>query len=256
MNFRVIISKIIFRLNNLFLLNKFGKKNILFKGNKFLAHRSCKIKIHGSVSIKHSRIFLSENSSITIDKDSIIENADIFVNGHLSIGAESIINNGFSLRNSLINIEKGSLKIGSRNRIQNSFMIRFNGNVQIGNANNINTGSDIRCDEEVHIGSYNQISYNVLMWDTNTHNIYSATNRRALTDNYFPIFGYEYEKPQTKPITIGDDNWISRDVTILKGTEIHDKCIVGYGTIISNRIISSSSTVVPKIELNIFSNNL
>ena len=69
-------------------------------------------------------------------------------------------------------------------------------NVRIGNYNNINERSWLRADEQITIGDYNQISYNVMIWDTNTHNIYTPSKRRELTEKYYPFFGYEYESLQ------------------------------------------------------------
>ena len=45
----------------------------------------------------------------------------------------------------------------------------------------------LRADEQITIGDYNQISYNVMIWDTNTHNIYTPSKRRELTEKYYPF---------------------------------------------------------------------
>lgn len=61
----------------------------------------------------------------------------------------------------------------------NRFWIRYNANVRIGNYNNINERSWLRADEQITIGDYNQISYNVMIWDTNTHNIYTPSKEES-----------------------------------------------------------------------------
>ena len=98
------------------------------------------------------------------------------------------------------------------------------------------------------IGDYNQISYNVMIWDTNTHNIYTPSKRRELTEKYYPFFGYEYEKPSTKPVKIGSDCWIAQNAAILKGTELEDEVIVGFCTILLGTSIPFGTTVVNKVE--------
>ena len=71
-----------------------------------------------------------------------------------------------------------------------------------------------------------------------------------------PVYGYEFEKPKTKPVIIGNDNWISKNTTLLKGTVIGNRCIVGYGTILSHVKISDNQTVVQSNDIKIFSNSI
>lgn len=234
---------------------KIGFKNFIINKNKIRLSTSSMIDIGSSVQIKNSNIYIHENSKLKIEEGVTIANANISVKGSLFIGRDTFINKGYLYRNLSINIE-GDLSIGQRNRIQSDFLIRYNGKVTIGNANNINPESEIRCDELIKIGNYNQISYKVMIWDTNTHNIYTAKKRRELTDVHYPVFGYEFEKPETKPVIIGDDCWLSKEVSILKGTELKDKCIVGLKTMILNKTIKVASTVVSNNELKIFNNKL
>ena len=126
--------------------------------------------------------------------------------------------------------------------------MRFRSDLKIGRYTNVNEGSEIRVDEKVTIGDFNQISYNVNIWDTNTHNIYPKDERRKIAVENYPIFGYEYEKPKTKAIKIGSDCWLGKEVTILKGVELGDNVIVGYRTILSNCKIEDSHKVFSKID--------
>ena len=148
----------------------------------------------------------------------------------------------------MLTVFNGSLDIGHHNRFMNRFWIRYNANVRIGNYNNINERSWLRADVQITIGDYNQISYNVMIWDTNTHNIYTPSKRRELTEKYYPFFGYEYEKPSTKPVKIGSDCWIAQNAAILKGTELEDEVIVGFCTILLGTSIPFGTTVVNKVE--------
>ena len=131
------------------------------------------------------------------------------------------------------------------------FWVRFGGVVNVGDYTNINDGSEVRCDESVNIGRYNQISYNVNIWDTNTHNIYPPEKRRNLTEKYWPYFGREIERPATKPVYIGDDCWIGENSAILKGTMLNKEVVVGYNTVIIGLSIDKGKKVVNAYNLRI-----
>lgn len=202
-----------------------------------------------NVSINNCRIIAVNGSVIEIANNVAIDNATIFVDsGKFVIGEHSIIRG--DLNPVLINIEKGETHIGHHSKVSaKRFWIRFGGILRIGNYTNINNGSEVRCDESISIGSYNQISYDINIWDTNTHNILPVEDRRRVAEEYFPYFGKETEKPITKPVIIGDDCWLGERVSILKGSIIGDEVIVGYNTTIPGKNIQSKSTVVSEISL-------
>ncbi len=231
------ISKVLCELNFKFLIFNSIVRN----------QKHSKILIAKNVKISNSNIFVTKGSTLFIDKGCNIKNLNLFVNGNVSIGKNNIIDNGYCISKSSISVN-GTLVIGDYNRIRSTIWIRFNGKLVIGSHNNINEESEIRCDESVTMGSYNQISYKCMIWDTNTHNIYSDEKRRELTDKFYPIFGYEYEKPKTKAIKIGDDCWIGREAALLKGVELKNSSIVGFRTTLSNCLIEKNKIVVSKRE--------
>lgn len=205
--------------------------------------------ISKSCRIKKSKIYIYPNASIEIGDNVHIENSEIHITkGSLIIEDNSIIRGSIYNKCNII-INDGHIKIGSHTKISNErIWVRFGGKLTIGDYTNINVGGEIRCDELIDIGSYNQISYDVNIWDTNTHNILPSNQRRNQTKKYFPYFGYEENKPKTAPIIIGDDCWIGEKVSILKGTMIEDEVIIGYNTTIINSTIPSKSTVVPIVD--------
>lgn len=76
-------------------------------------------------------------------------------------------------------MDNGSLVIGNHTKLAcQRFWIRFGGKCKIGNYTNINSGTEIRVDELVCIGDFCQISYNIRIWDTNTHCIYPSEKRK------------------------------------------------------------------------------
>ena len=217
-------------INRIFWLLKF-KYRFLFKGTSIRGNK---------------------NAVIIIEKNVKLNNVMI-VKGDVYIGKNNFIYSQNESERLYIDI-KGKLVIGSDNRLETNMRVRFNGGLSIGNYTNINTHSEIRCDEKVSIGDYNQISYNVVIWDTNTHNIYAASKRRELTETRG--IGFEFEKPKTKPIFIGHDCWVGRDVAILKGVTVQNKCIIGFRTLLSDTTLKENTTVVSNGELKTFENKI
>jgi acetyltransferase-like isoleucine patch superfamily enzyme len=219
---------------------------------KYLLTRSIVIlntscKIGNNVRITNSYIEVLKGSTLTIDDNCILANVRMVIKGNVTIGEGNIIDNAGMFKKLLVNIDHGSLIIGTRNRLQCEIKVRYGAILKVGDHNNINEGSEIRSDEKVTIGSFNQISYRCFIWDTNTHNIYPDAQRRELTTDHYPKFGFEFEKPKTLPILIGSDCWIGREVAILKGTTIGDSTIIGFRATLSNCIVENNTTVVPRI---------
>ncbi|WP_455668842.1 acyltransferase [Phocaeicola sp.] len=245
----------------------------LVNGSIVIVEPGSHILIGKNVLIKRSKIVVKDNYSLTVGDNSLIKNSTLAFysqNGHKDshIGSNYLFNkvqvqvygslkcgnwNIFEQHDNkpMMTNFNGQMIIDHHNRFTNRFWIRFNATVKIGSYNNINEDSWLRADESITIGNYNQISYNVMIWDTNTHNIYKPEKRRYLTEHYYPFFGYEEEKPITKPIIIGSDCWIAQNVTILKGTIIGDCSIVGFGTLLTQKEIPSSSKVINKQDINI-----
>lgn len=231
------------------------KWRYLFSGTYCRVCKGGKISIAGNVALKNSRIYVYSGGKLEISDNVLIDHCTISINhGVTTIGPGSILGKGH--RNCLMNVEKGELIIGSRSFIKaDRIWIRFGGRCSIGNFCNINEGSEIRCDSSVTIGDYNQISYKVNIWDTNTHSILKKEERRVITEEHFPYFGFEKEKPVTALVKIGDDCWIGQNATILKGSIIQDEVIVGYGCFIAGQTIPAKSTVVNDIQLKTWQRN-
>lgn len=243
------VEKVLNRLIWFFRLGaRFPFKNVLFKGS-----RDAIVEIGENVTIRNSTIEFSKNAKLTIAKNCIIENINMNVDGVVFIGQGTKLLS--SQKNNRANIfVNGSFICGDNNRLQTDIKVRFGGHLKLQDCNNINTGSEIRCDESITIGSYNRISYDVKIWDTNTHNIYDAQRRRELNQEIG--MGNEFEKPKTNPILIGDDCWIAKDTALLKGVKISDKCIIGYHTVLSNILIEENTTVVNDFKYKMFKNNM
>lgn len=203
--------------------------------------------IDKSAKIRNSRIIIGANSRLFIEECVEIDDCCLYIeNGSVHISKNSIIKGEKNHKVQII-VEYGMLSIGHHSKCScRRIWIRFGGNCTIGDYTNINNESEIRCDKKISIGSYCQISYNVKIWDTNTHSIISKIERRERTENYFPFFGKELDCPKVSPIHIGDDCWIGENCAIFKGTYINDECILGYGTFVMESTIPYKSRAVSK----------
>jgi len=219
------IQKIIFYILDI-------KYKYLLYGSIVRVQKGAYLQISNRVKIINSNIVVVRNSKLSIGDSSSFKNVNMVVEGEAEFGESNIIENGYV--NSKIDIGiNGKIKVGSYNRLRCKIMVRFGGSLTIGSYTNINEESEVRTDELVCIGSFNQISYKCMIWDTNTHSIYQYEKRRSLAIDNYPMFGFEYEKPKTSPVNIGDDCWIGREAAILKGTNIGNRCIIGFRTVIN-----------------------
>ena len=239
------------------------KRSVVVKknGSKVVLAPSVKIKrssirfrkgsdttIGEGVKISDSVIILENGAKLIVGKGVSLDKVRITVkNGTLVIGHHSIVEGGYSTVPVPISVT-GEAYIGHHNRIRGKIKVQYGGVFSTGEYTNINEECEIRCDQKIEIGDFVRISYKCIIWDTNTHNLYSNERRRELVKSKFPVFGYEFEKPKTKPIYIGNDCWIGREAAILKGSRLNANVIVGYRTVISNLEVEENTTIVSKIQ--------
>lgn len=206
------------------------------------------------ITIKKSTIYVDYNSTIILHEGVRLEGIGLWVTngGRVEIGAHSFLERSSNATKPEYIVNSGVLRVADHTKLAcQRLWIRFGGSIEVGQYTNVNPGSEIRADEKVIIGSYCQLSYNLRIWDTNTHCIYSPEKRNRLTRDYFPRFGYEYERPRTAPVVIGDGTWIGERASILKGTTLDENVIVGYNTTVAGKHIPRQKTVVQGIELKI-----
>lgn len=225
---------------------KYSKLKYLLHQSVVTAEAGAVVNIAENTKIINSHIVILKGGRLEIAGNCTLRNIKMIVDGVVTIGSHNTIENGRVPMKEIININKGTLIIGHHNRLRLKMIVRFGGILTIGDYNNINEESEIRADESVSIGSFNQISYKCMIWDTNTHNIYSDEKRRELTIKHFPTYGFEYERPKTSPVSIGDDCWIGREAALLKGTVVKNSSIVGFKAVLVNSIIEERMTVVSK----------
>lgn len=210
------------------------------------------IIIASSARLRNVKVYVYPGATLNIGNDCILDNVIISVmKGKVVIGNYSQII-GKKYEPTQIIIDNGKFEVADHSKICGKRVwVRFGGRLSVGKYTNVNDGSEIRCDEGVSIGDYNQISYNVRIWDTNTHSILPPNERRRIAEEKFPYFGFEETRPKTAPVTIGNDCWIGENVTILKGSQVGDGSIIGFGTLISGELIPDNTTAVCHRDLSI-----
>lgn len=205
-----------------------------------------------SVSIRNSTVYVDDSSTLILHAHVRLEGIGLWVtNGAtVEVGEYSFIERGRNAAPPEYIVNSGSLRVADHTKLScQRLWVRFGGDLTIGQYTNVNAGSEIRCDESVTIGNYCMCSYNLRIGDTNTHNIYPPEHRQQLTRERFPAFGYEYERPKSAPVIIGDGAWIGERASILKGTVLGQNVIVGYATILTGKQIPSGKTVVQKLDI-------
>ena len=213
------------------IINKIREPRWLYRlqGGSKVRVQGC-MEVSSGVVIKNALIFIDRNSKLILHEGVRLEGIGLWVTngGCVEIGAQSFFERGNNAIRPEYIINSGTLKVADHTKLAcQRLWIRYGGSIEVGQYTNVNAGSEIRADESVSIGSYCQLSYNLRIWDTNTHCIYSPEIRRKLTRNHFPSFGYEYERPRTAPVIIGDGVWIGERASIMKGTTLGECVIVG-----------------------------
>lgn len=233
------------------------KWKYLLGGSIVYIGKNSTLAVGKGASIKHSKIHLDNCSKMVIGKGVHIDNTIFAVNsGDVSIGDNSYFSNGEMPVKQRIIVNKGKISYGKFNRIRTELTwVRFGGCFSLGNYVNINEYSEIRCDETISIGNYVGISYHVIIWDTNTHELESKELRRQRWEKQY-LKRDVMIKPKTKAVTIGDDTWIGRNVSILKGTTIGNCSICGMGVVLSAKEIPDNTTIVPNYSYKVFNNKM
>ena len=229
----------------------------LIFGSYIYTESGSTLVIGKNVRIRKTKIHLQKGSTLIIgDNVSIINTVMALSNSQVSIGDNSILYKGDMPQKFKFTVSNSQVIIGKYNRIRaQRFWIRFGGKLECGDYINVNEYSEIRCDEYVKIGDFVGISYNVRIWDTNTHEFEPMEQRRKRWMEQY-IKRDVSVKPNTKPVIIGSDTWIGEHSAILKGTMLGNGCIVGYGTTLSNACIKDRITVLNQIEIRKIPNKL
>ncbi|MFN3019483.1 acyltransferase [Chryseobacterium sp. TY3] len=164
---------------------------------------------------KFRKIALYKNSYINIHSVS-----NISINKRLSFNAKWANNDP---KKSFLIMREGAILIVDHFAIYSGANISVNENaiLKLGTGY-INHNVNIACFNSIEIGTDTVISENVVIRDSDNHEILSSSHK--ITD----------------PIKIGNHVWIGTNVVILKGVTIGDGCIIAAGSVVNKDIPTKS----------------
>lgn len=118
------------------------------------------------------------------------------------------------------------IKIGKNNRFRKrlKIIIEKDGVLEIGNNNFFNSDCSITCLEKITIGDNNLFGENVKIYD----HIHVFNKSEENLRNKFI----------TKPICIGNNNWICTNVVLLKNSKMNNRNVIGANVVFDGQIDS------------------
>jgi acetyltransferase-like isoleucine patch superfamily enzyme len=126
---------------------------------------------------------------------------------------------------------KGRIELGERCRINGKINIYFSNHyvelpvVKFGDNCSLGHMLTLTVAEQITIGSHVRIGSFVGISDADGHPMDKISRRTQ-----------PFPKKAIKPVTIGDDVWVGRNVIILKGVHIGEGAIIGAGSIVTKDV--------------------
>lgn len=185
-------------------------------------------------------IFIFKHTKLSEMQGNVIVNGKMKMGrvkiGQYAVGTLDISYNRTIWQNNGTVVFKGKAHIGSGSKLS----ITNGGVLVFGNDFCVTGGSQIICSKEIVFGKENLLSWDILIMDTDFHNIINAD-------------GKIINSP--KPIKIGDRVWIGCRTLILKGVNINNDVVVGAGSKITKDIITTNC-IVAGTNNNVIKNNI
>ncbi|WP_458463718.1 sugar O-acetyltransferase [Paenibacillus sp.] len=125
-------------------------------------------------------------------------------------------------------------EIGEGGFMQGPIFFHYGVHTRIGDHFFANYNLTIQDDAQVTIGDYTSFGPNVTIV-TPIHPMI-ASERRQMMDQNGDVKSLCY----AKPVTIGNDVWISANVTVCGGVTIGDGCVIGAGSVVTRDIPAHS----------------
>jgi acetyltransferase-like isoleucine patch superfamily enzyme len=128
---------------------------------------------------------------------------------------------------------EGTLIIGDRVQLVSTVarleLVAYKGGtIEIGERSLVNYGTSITSSSTVRIGPRCLIGTHVMIMDNDFHRI--EPDRRL-------------ERPESHPITIGENVWIGGRSIVMGGVTIGDDCVIGAGSVVTSDIPPRSVAV-------------
>jgi len=248
---------------------------ILDNNSQLSLDKSSQIIVEGIVHIRRSNLYL-RNTSLRLNSSEIVNSCMTLVNSDVSIGDLFLLSDGeiksnktvvrignnFRLLGSSILLQDNSqftagnflliqkqsnsvssivatranILIGSNVRLMCKLSCD-NSKFYIGDNVFINDGTEIRCYDHITIGKNVFISYDCIIFDTNTHST-DPLKRLQEIHHGFPNATVQTPdlRPVTKPIYIGNNVWMGMRSAILKGSQVSDDAIIGLYAVVTGQV--------------------
>lgn len=198
---------------------------------------TAKLTISEGVILENCNIVLGENTNLHIGSNSILDGVKIILDdgSNFNIQDQVQLQQVHPYEQEIRILGNSKVDINKFSRIRCSILAQYGGNLKIGENTFINQGTEIRCDNSITIGDYTIISYDVNIFDTNTHSTNWMERREAIIQS--PIHTLVGEpRPSSKPVIIGNNCWIGKRAVIMKGVTIGDKSIIALGAIVTSSV--------------------
>lgn len=119
---------------------------------------------------------------------------------------------------------KGTAHIGRGTKIH----VSYGATLEFGDNFAISASTQINCYKSIRFGSDIQFSWDCLVMDSDTHNIYDKEGKRINED---------------REIVFGDKIWIGCRSTILKGSKLPSGCVIGACSLVSGRKFEKNTII-------------
>jgi acetyltransferase-like isoleucine patch superfamily enzyme len=169
----------------------------------------------------YSKIGIHHNCDINL------ENSKIYLHkANLSVGLDyGFFDGGLTdprLSNCKLHLKNAELHIyGNVNLYQGAGILIQGGKLYIGNGTRINGFSNIICKNEIRIGENCLIAQDVNIRDDDGHS-WGISESDLM--------------PRVSPVSVGNNVWIARGVSVLKGSEICDGAMIAAGALVTGHI--------------------
>lgn len=146
--------------------------------------------------------------------------------------------NNFCRRSSTISLMDGSspknIVIGEKVWMWGTLNSQSGGKIIMGDYSKIGGGSVINAVESVQIGNYTGIAENVHITDNNNHPVNPSYRKymricRDMEPRYWKHSAHA-------PVVIGENCWIGRNVSILKGVTIGDNSVIAANSVVTKSV--------------------
>lgn len=144
----------------------------------------------------------------------------------------------FCVKNSTISLVDGStpkdIVIGERVWMWGRLNSQSGGKIIFGDYAKIGPGSSVNSVESIVIGSYTAIAENVHISDNNNHPVNPSYRKyMRVASNIEPRY---WKHSDHASVVIGENCWIGRNVSIMKGVTIGDNSVIAANSVVTKSV--------------------